>query len=276
MLARTNSATSSPAAIPALSENDRAIIAAAAAQWQTLGKGAALDSWLSLAPALLVLRRAAIEAKGDGAYKKLFRRLLDDHGFVGIKSSVTSAIMFCAEPAEHVEALREIRSRMTPAQLARLQSPMTAAQRITVYLRQQSNPSPMVGDGTTLAAALGRLYRSLIKREGRVGSARQFGIALADCFAPMGLLGMIVIAANSHGENMTRYRDDCRKRQIVSGHAVNSRDSADLSDAEVEAVASDAEHLAYGLEGAAADQLRVAARRLRNRTRETRPQAALP
>jgi hypothetical protein len=139
------------------------------------------------------MRTAGVSEPSLKRYTKCFHRLAREHELADLPVNIRSSIMFiCSDPAR-LEALRQIRERMTPAQLARLTNPISAAARVSDHLKRKApEPPAMLGDSESLSQAIGRLYKRLVARDGRVGSARVFGAALAETFEPLGLLALVI------------------------------------------------------------------------------------
>jgi hypothetical protein len=127
-----------------LTQSERDEIAGATERSERMGTGAHLNDWLALAPAVSTLRRLAMrlahvnQPQGRG-YNEAFARLMKHHKLdVHDKQSIT-AILWLTDNPEHATILREIRDAMTPGERARLNSPISARQRVQKVLDARTN-----------------------------------------------------------------------------------------------------------------------------------------
>lgn len=122
-------------------------------RWKRMGDGAHLDEWLAFAPGLGIRRRLAMRLaytnrpEGKG-YIKAYNELLRDDGFdTGDKKMMSSltAVQWLNDESERMTMLREIRETMTPGERSRLNSPISAKQRVLAVLkaRQSGNEEKM-------------------------------------------------------------------------------------------------------------------------------------
>jgi hypothetical protein len=118
-------------------EHDRAVI-------ERLGAGVHLDEWLSLYEGLAILRRMAMHFahtnRPEGkAYQQELARLYKDAGIDTKDKTIMhalAAVVWIGDSVEHMTLLREMREAMTPGERSRLNSPISARQRITKQLLQ--------------------------------------------------------------------------------------------------------------------------------------------
>jgi len=121
-----------------LTRSEQDVLDADRDRWQRLGKGAHLDEWLAFYPGLGIRRRLAMrlaysnQPKG-GPYSDALNKLYEADGIeTSDKTSMknfTDVLWLCDKP-EHTTILREIREAMTPGERSRLNSPISARQRV--------------------------------------------------------------------------------------------------------------------------------------------------
>jgi hypothetical protein len=112
-------------------------------RWKRIGSGAHLDEWLAFGPGLAIRRRLALRLahtnRPEGKnYIRSYNELLRDDGFdTADKKLVSSltAIQWLNDDAARLNVLREIREQMTPGERSRLNSPISAKQRVLAELK---------------------------------------------------------------------------------------------------------------------------------------------
>jgi hypothetical protein len=112
-------------------------------RWKRMGTGAHLDEWLAYGPGVAIRRRLAMRMsftnRPEGkAYIKHYNELLRDDGFDtgdGKLMSSLTAVQWLHDDAERLNILREIRETMTPGERSRLNSPISAKQRVLAVLK---------------------------------------------------------------------------------------------------------------------------------------------
>jgi hypothetical protein len=126
-----------------LTPSEREVLEEDRKRWRRLGAGAHLDEWLAFGPGVAIRRHLAMKMaftnRPEGkAYIKHYNDLLRDDGFdtrdAKLMSSLTAVQWLHAEP-EHLAILREIREQMTPGERSRLNSPISAKQRVLAVLK---------------------------------------------------------------------------------------------------------------------------------------------
>jgi hypothetical protein len=132
-----------------LAPGEQAVLADDRERWKRIGAGSHLDEMLAFGPGLMIIRRLAMRAayvnapEGRG-YVEKFSALMQCQGYYKADRSdsttrtMFSAILWFHEKAERMEALRELRDAMTPGERARLNSPITARQRIEKILKERA------------------------------------------------------------------------------------------------------------------------------------------
>jgi hypothetical protein len=104
-------------------------------RWRRMGSGAHLDDWLAYGPGLLIRRRLAMRIayvnrpEGKG-YARAFAKLMEHDGLDTMDKTSISAVLWLHDAPERLSVLREIRETMTVGQRARLNSPISARQRV--------------------------------------------------------------------------------------------------------------------------------------------------
>ena len=119
-----------------LTQSEREVLKEDAARWKRMGAGSHLDDWLSYYPGLAIRRRLAMrlaftnKPEGKG-YAQAFAELMKADGLLDPagKTSFT-AVLWLGDDPERIQILRELPEAMTPGQRSRLNSPITARQRV--------------------------------------------------------------------------------------------------------------------------------------------------
>jgi hypothetical protein len=129
-----------------LTPSERDVLAADKARMKRLGGGAHLDEWLEFQPGLYIRRRLAMRLahsnKPEGnAYNQYYGQMLramgvdtDDKRLL----NTLGAVVWLGDEPERVTILREIREAMTPGQRSRLNSPISARQRVEAELKARA------------------------------------------------------------------------------------------------------------------------------------------
>jgi hypothetical protein len=126
-----------------LTASEREVLAEDTRRWKRMGTGAHLDEWMAYGPGLAIRRHLAMKLaytnKPEGkGYIKNYNDLLRDDGFdtddKKLMSSLT-AVQWLHDDAERLTMLREIREQMSPGERSRLNSPISAKQRVLAVLK---------------------------------------------------------------------------------------------------------------------------------------------
>ncbi len=126
-----------------LTASERGVLADDRERWSRLGAGAHLDDWLAFGPGLTIRRRLAMriahtnKPAGRG-YVTAFNQILKNDGLDGMDSTSISAVLWLYDDAERQNMLREIREDMKIGDRARLNSPITARQRVEKVLKARA------------------------------------------------------------------------------------------------------------------------------------------
>lgn len=124
-----------------LTQDERDQLAKDTRRWKRMGEGAHLQDWLDFAPSFMNLRRVAFRKAGVNApegrgYVQAMKELMARHGFGSMDKTSVSAVLWLHQP-EHADILQEVLAKLTPGQRARLNSPITARQRVERELKDR-------------------------------------------------------------------------------------------------------------------------------------------
>lgn len=123
-----------------LTANEREILIEDGKRWQRMGGGAHLNEWLAYGDGLMIRRRLAMKInhlnrpEGKG-YAQTFAHLMALDGLEHMDKTSISAVLWLHTEPERTVILREILDTMSPGQRARLNSPITARQRVEKELK---------------------------------------------------------------------------------------------------------------------------------------------
>ena len=214
-----------------LTVSERSVLADDRERFKRLGAGAHLDDWLAFIPGLRIRRHLAMKLnhvnrpQGRG-YVETFAQIMQHDGLGGMDKTSVSALLWLDDESERMSILREIRESMTVGERARLNSPISARQRVEKVLKarergteERQKDSPV----TLLKRKVAELERDLA--EARAKLARKDDGSLFDLRNdPADEIGevfpghvseskfdAIVRAAKQH------YRDKRRKAQTPAG-----------------------------------------------------------
>ena len=164
-----------------LTQSERDVLVQDRTRWRRMGDGGHLDDWLAYYPGLAIRRRLAMRVahvnrpEGKG-YVLAFAQLMKEDGLDTMDTTSRTAVLWLGDDPEHQRVLRELRESMTPGQRSRLNSPISARQRVTKVLeaRQSGNEdslraSPVVLLRTQLAERdrkIAQLEQQLAKSDG--------------------------------------------------------------------------------------------------------------
>ena len=124
-----------------LTQDERDQLAKDTRRWKRMGEGAHLQEWLEFGPSFMILRRIAMRMAGvnrpEGrGYVQAMGQLMERHGLSGMDKTSITAVLWLHQP-EHATILKEILDKLTPGQRARLNSPITARQRVERELKDR-------------------------------------------------------------------------------------------------------------------------------------------
>ena len=129
-----------------LPEEDREVLAEDKERWHLMGAGQHLSDWLAYAPGLRIRRKLAMRVnftnKPEGrGYTETYGQLLRLAGFdIKDKRLMTTltAIAWLDEDLERMTIMREILDAMTSGERSRLNSPISARQRVEHVLKARA------------------------------------------------------------------------------------------------------------------------------------------
>jgi hypothetical protein len=166
-----------------LTEDERNILAQDGERWKRMGAGQHLDDWLSFGPGQLIRRTSAMKVahtnRPEGrAYNETMRALLRRDGLHTMDKKAMTAVLWLHENAEHLAILREIRSTMTEGERSRLNSPITAQQRVRKVLQRRTKDpdnNPHVSPLADLRHQLLEKTREIAHLQERLAAAENDG-----------------------------------------------------------------------------------------------------
>ena len=118
-----------------LTQSERDVLKEDAARWHKMGAGSHLDDWLAYYPGLAIRRRLAMKIafvnKPEGkGYAQAFAALMQADDLHTMDKTSISAVLWIGDDPERIRILRQMREAMTPGQRSRLNSPISARQRV--------------------------------------------------------------------------------------------------------------------------------------------------
>ena len=187
-----------------LTASERNVLADDRERFKRLGAGAHLDDWLAFIPGLRIRRHLAMKLnhvnrpQGRG-YVETFAQIMEHDGLGGMDKTSVSALLWLDDEPERLSILREIRESMSVGQRARLNSPISARQRVEKVLKarvrgteERVKESPVI----PLKRKIAELERDLA--EARAKLARRDDGSLFDLKADTVENIADIIAANIH------------------------------------------------------------------------------
>jgi hypothetical protein len=169
-----------------LTQGERDVLKADTERWQRMGGGAHLDEWLAYYPGLAIRRRLAMKLahsnRPEGrAYVEAYSQMMRNDGFdTEDKTAMTAftAVLWLNDQPERAAMLREIRNAMTPGQRSRLNSPISARQRVENALKARAGGTEEKLKGSPLALLKQRVVE--LERALAEAQARRDGGSLFD------------------------------------------------------------------------------------------------
>jgi hypothetical protein len=168
-----------------LTQSEQNVLAEDRERWKKMGAGAHLDDWLAYGPGLMLRRRMAMRIayvnrpEGKG-YAQAFAALMEADGLHTMDKNSISAVLWLNDDPQRLIILREIRDNMTIGERARLNSPISARQRVEKILKARQGgteasmrSSPLARQAAVLneqAREIEHLKERLAAAEARDGS----------------------------------------------------------------------------------------------------------
>jgi hypothetical protein len=149
-----------------LTQSELGVLAEDRERWKRMGAGAHLDDWLAYGPGLMLRRRMAMHIafvnrpEGKG-YVQAFAALMEADGLHTMDKQSISAVLWLHDNPEHMTILREIRDTMTIGERSRLNSPISARQRVEKLLKVRTKARE---EGTDEAQAEAEMKTSPMAR----------------------------------------------------------------------------------------------------------------
>lgn len=162
---------------------DREVLAEDKRRWTELGSGAHLTQWLQFAAGLRIRRRLAMKVnftnqpQGRG-YTQTYGQLLRFAGFdISDKRlmGTLTAVAWLDDKPERLSLLRDITDAMTPGERSRLNSPISARQRVEKILKaREGGKEAMTKDApiTILKAKNAEQARTIAHLEEKLAAAQ--------------------------------------------------------------------------------------------------------
>jgi hypothetical protein len=158
-----------------LTQSERDVLKEDGKRWHRMGAGSHLDDWLAYYPGLAIRRRLAMrlaftnKPEGKG-YAQAFAELMKADGLIdpAVRTSFT-AVLWLGDDPERVQILRELREAMTPGQRSRLNSPITARQRVEAILLARQHGV----EETMRASPVALLKEQLLERDREIAELQQ-------------------------------------------------------------------------------------------------------
>jgi hypothetical protein len=133
-----------------LTQSERGVLAQDKERWIRMGAGAHLDDWLAYGAGLLLRRRMGMHMANTNApegknYASAFAALLKADGLDSMDKQSISAVLWLHSEPERMAALRQIRDGMKVGERARLNSPISARQRVDNFLKAKAEGQEQAG-----------------------------------------------------------------------------------------------------------------------------------
>jgi hypothetical protein len=157
-----------------LTAEQRDVLAQDRERWQRMGAGRHLDDWMAFGPGQLIRRSLAMKIahtnKPEGrTYTETMRNLLHNDGMHTMDKNSLTAVLWLHENPEHLAILNEIRNTMTEGERSRLNSPITARQRVQKILKKRANKS----DDNPHISPLAELRHQLLEKNREIEDLKE-------------------------------------------------------------------------------------------------------
>jgi hypothetical protein len=175
-----------------LTQSERDVLVDDRKRWRSMGAGAHLDEWLAYYPGFDIRRRLAMRIAHTNQpigknYAVAFAQLMKDDSLDTMDKTSVSAVLWLRDDPEHERILREIRQTMTPGQRSRLNSPISARQRVerVVKVREAARAARDTGAPSEAGApkketVKDNLLRELEELRGKCETMKNSGGSLFD------------------------------------------------------------------------------------------------
>jgi hypothetical protein len=161
-----------------LTASQRTVLAEDCERWKRLGAWQHLDDWLAFGPGLMIRRTLAMRIvfvnKPEGrGYAEAFGQLMKQDGLDTMDKYTISAVLWLHDDPERMTLLREIRDSMTAGERSRLNSPISARQRVEKVLKARN------GNGEAAPSSPVTRYKQRIAEQDREIAALKDRLARA-------------------------------------------------------------------------------------------------
>jgi hypothetical protein len=138
-------------------------------RWKHMGAGAHLNEWLAYGDGLMIRRRLAMKIahvnrpEGRG-YVQTFAQLMKLDGLEHMDKTSITAVLWLHDEPERMAVLREILDTLNVGQRARLNSPISARQRVEKELKVRQGGT----EAQSKTSPITILKQSLVEREHKI------------------------------------------------------------------------------------------------------------
>jgi|SRR5258707_274443 len=163
-----------------LTPDQRAILAEDGKRWKRMGAGQHLDDWLAYGPGMRIRRTVAMRIAYTNqptgrAYNEAMTALMERDGLHTMDKTSLTAVLWLHDNPQHMSTLNEIRDTMTAGQRSRLNSPISARQRVEKVLKARAGDT----EESTRGSPVANLKSRLVEKE-RENSHLQDKLAAAE------------------------------------------------------------------------------------------------
>lgn len=157
-----------------LTSSERTVLAEDIDRWKRMGAGGHLDDWLAYGPGLMIRRRLAMKIayvnKPEGkGYASAFGELMKLDGLHTMDKTSISAVLWLNDEPERMSILREIRTTMTVGERARLNSPISARQRVEKMLKVRNGGT----ESSVRTSPVARLTRQIAEQDRELADVKE-------------------------------------------------------------------------------------------------------
>lgn len=201
-----------------LTANEREVLIKDRERWKRMGAGAHLNDWLAYGDGLMIRRRLAMkiahvnQPEGKG-YVQTFAQLMKLDGLDTMDKTSISAVLWLNDEPERMSVLREILDTMTVGQRARLNSPISARQRVDKELKVRQGGM----EAKSPTSPITILKQSLVEREHRIAHLEE-QLAAADAGS---LFDLMKDSADDIGKIIADKLSPTKARNIAKAIADN-------------------------------------------------------
>lgn len=157
-----------------LTQSERDVLKDDATRWRRMGAGGHLDDWLAYQSGLEIRRRLALrlaftnKPEGKG-YSQAFAQLMKADGLDTMDKTSITAVLWLGDDPERMRVLRELRDAMTPGQRSRLNSPISARQRVEQIMKARGAGN----EETMKTSPVALLKKQIAERDRKIAELEQ-------------------------------------------------------------------------------------------------------